>query len=175
MATATDPLLRIPHLYHFTDVTNLPKIKRLDGLYSTAKLKEMGEDFQAGGDEDSLSLDIRSGMDQFVHLCFALRHPMESYIKARNPQANLYYLKIDRAILYQPGVQFATGVGYASGVETISIEEARDRDMIDYQVLYTFMPWGDPEVKPRRRAAELCEILVPDYIPMTFIRNFPNG
>jgi hypothetical protein len=47
--------------------------------------------------------------------------------------------------------------------------------MIDYQVLYTYMPWGDPAVKPRRRAAELCEILVPDYIPMTFIRNFPNG
>jgi len=28
MATATDPLLRIPHLYHFTDVTNLAKIKQ---------------------------------------------------------------------------------------------------------------------------------------------------
>jgi hypothetical protein len=62
-------LLRIPHLYHFTDMVNMPKIKRLDELYSTAKLKEMGEDFQAGGDEDSLSLDIHSGMDQFVHLC----------------------------------------------------------------------------------------------------------
>jgi hypothetical protein len=36
MATAPDPLLRIPHLFHFTDVVNMPKIKALDGLYSTA-------------------------------------------------------------------------------------------------------------------------------------------
>ena len=90
MATPPDPLLRIPHLYHFTDVTNLLTIKRLDGLYATAGLKEMGENFQSGGDQDSLSLDIRSGMDKFVHLCFDLRHPMESYIKLCNPQANLF-------------------------------------------------------------------------------------
>jgi hypothetical protein len=66
-------------------------------------------------------------------------------------------------------------VAYAQGARTFTIEEARDGNMIDYQVLYTFMPWSDPVVKPRRRAAELCEILVPDYVPMTFIRNFPNG
>ena len=29
----TDPLLRIPHLYHFTDMVNMPKIKELDGLW----------------------------------------------------------------------------------------------------------------------------------------------
>jgi len=175
MATSPDPLLRIPHLYHFTDMVNMPKIKELDGLYSTAKLREMGQEFRPGGDEDSLSLDKRCGMDQFVHLCFDLRHPMESHVKARNPQANIFYLKIDRAILYQPGVKFATGVGYANNAETVTLQEAVDRNLIDFQVLYTFMPWGDPQVKPRRRAAELCEILVPDYVLMTFIRNLPNG
>jgi hypothetical protein len=91
--------------------------------------------------------------------------------QGRNPQANLFYLKIDRAILYQPGVKFATGVGYANNAETVTLDEAIARDLIDFQVLYTWMPWGDPQVKPRRRAAELCEILVPDYVPMTFIRN----
>lgn len=175
MAGIPDPLLRIPHLYHFTDVRNLPMIKELDGIYSTAKLKEIDAKFQAGGDEQSLQLDVRSGMDQYVHLCFDLRHPMESYIKARDRDASLVYLEIDRAILYQDGVRFSTGVAYAQGVQTYTIEEARDGNMIDYQVLYTFMPWGDPVVKPRRRAAELCEILVPDYVSMKFIRNFPNG
>jgi hypothetical protein len=29
-------------LYHFTDIVNMPKIKELDGLYSTANLREMG-------------------------------------------------------------------------------------------------------------------------------------
>ncbi|MGC2526692.1 MAG: DarT ssDNA thymidine ADP-ribosyltransferase family protein [Candidatus Acidiferrum sp.] len=175
MAGKPDSLLRIPHLYHFTDVRNLPTIKELDGIYSTAKLREMAAGFKAGGDEQSLQLDLRSGMDQYVHLCFDLRHPMESYIKSRDREANLVYLKIDRAILYQDGVRFSTGVAYAQGVQTFTIEEAQDGNMIDYQVLYTFMPWGDPVVKPRRRAAELCEIFVPDYVSMKFIRNFPNG
>jgi ssDNA thymidine ADP-ribosyltransferase, DarT len=175
MAQLPDPLLRIPHLYHFTNIRNLSGIKEFDGIYSTAKLKEMGLAFCAGGDESSLKLDLQSGMDQYVHLCFDLRHPMESYIKARDPETNLEYLKIDRAILYQDGVRFSTGVAYAQGVQTFTIEEARDRNMIDYQVLYTFMPWGDPTVKPRRRAAELCEILVPDYVSTKFIRNLPNG
>src|SRR4051812_32161163 len=101
MAEIPDPLYRIPHLYHFTDVRNLVKIQELDGIYSTAKLNEMGAKFQAGGDEQSLQLDVRSGMDQYVHLCFDLRHPMESYITARDREAKLVYLKIDRAILYQ--------------------------------------------------------------------------
>jgi hypothetical protein len=175
MATATDPLLRIPHLYHFTDMVNMPKIRELGGLYSTAILKEMGIDFCSGGDEDSLSLDMRCGMDKFVHLCFELRHPMAGRVKQRKPHTNLFYLKIDRAILYQPGVLFATGVGYANGVSTAPVADAAAQNLIDFQVLYTYMPWADPQVQARRRAAELCEVLVPDYVAMTFIRNFPNG
>jgi hypothetical protein len=170
-----DPLLRIPHLYHFTDVSNFPSIRRLEGLYSTARLKEMAERFCSGGDEDSLSLDARCGMDQFVHLCFDERHPMAGRVKQRKPDANLFYLKIDRAILYQPGVMFATGVGYANSVRTVTLAEAVEANLIDFQILYTFNPWRDPEVQKRRRTAELCEILVPDYVPMTFIRNMPNG
>jgi hypothetical protein len=175
MGASLDPLLRIPHLYHFTDLVNMPKIKELQGLYSTARLREMGEDFCAGGDEDSLSLDVRCGMDQYVHLCWAVAHPMAGRIKERKPDANLCYLKIDRAILHQPGIRFATGVGYANNAETMPLEEAVARNLIDFQVLYTWMDWRDPEVQQKRRAAELCEILVPDYVPMTFIRNFPNG
>src|SRR5436190_8523699 len=35
MATAPDPLLAITKLYHFTNVRNLPMIKKLDGLWAT--------------------------------------------------------------------------------------------------------------------------------------------
>jgi hypothetical protein len=142
---------------------------------STAKLKEVGETFNPGGDEDSLSLDARCGMDQFVHLCFAERHPMAGRIKQRKPEADLIYLKIDRAILYQPGVMFATGVGYANNAETVTLEEATRRNLIDFQALYAWTDWNDSEAQKKRRASELCEILVPDYVPLTFIRNMPNG
>ena len=108
MAIAHDPLLRIPHLFHFTDMSNMSKIRELGGIYSTANLREMGEAFCAGGDQDSLSLDVRYGMDRYVHLCWAAGHPMARRIKERKPDANLFYLKIDRAVLYTPGVRFAT-------------------------------------------------------------------
>lgn len=175
MVATPNPLLRIPHLYHFTDVTNLPQIKELDGLLATALLRGVCDQFCAGGDEDSLSLDARCGMDRYVHLCFSERHPMAGRIKERRPEANLIYLKIDRAILHQPGVMFATGVGYANSARTVTLREACDENLIDFQALYTWTDWANPDAQVKRRAAELCEILVPDYVPMTFIRNFPNG
>ena len=51
----------------------------------------MNETFLAGGDEDSLSLDTRHGMDQFVHLCWATGHPMAGRVAERNPEARLIY------------------------------------------------------------------------------------
>lgn len=175
MGTNPDPLLHIPHLYHFTDVTNLPSIRRLGGLYATARLREMGEGFCAGGDEDSLSLDSRCGMDGYVHLCFATGHSMAGRITQRKADANLIYLRIDRTILYQPGVMFATGVGYANGAETVALQEAVERELIDFHALYEWTDWRDAGAQSNRRAAELCEILVPDYVAMNFIRNLPNG
>ena len=175
MAAALDPLLRVPHLFHFTDVTNLAGIRRLEGLFSTAMLREMGEEFLPGGDQDSLALDSGCGMDKFIHLCFDVRHPMAHRLKERKPDAELIYLKIDRAVLHQPGVMFSTGVGYANNAETVSIADASERGLIDFRALYSWTDWRDPEAQRKRRAAELCEVLVPDYVAITFIKNLPNG
>lgn len=175
MTPAPDPLLRIPHLFHFTDMVNMPKIQELGGLYSTAKMREMDEEFCAGGDQDSLSLDIRCGMDQYVHLCWAGGHPMAGRIKQRKADATLFYLKIDRAVLYTPGTKFATGVVYANGTDIVDLAEAVERKLINFHSLYDWTDWKDAQAQAARHSAELCEILVPDYIPMAYIRNFPNG
>jgi hypothetical protein len=58
MEVSSDPFAQIPVLYHFTDKSNIPIIRELGGLFSTALLKEMGHAFCAGGDEDSLALDM---------------------------------------------------------------------------------------------------------------------
>ena len=170
-----DPLLRIPHLYHFTDVSNLPSIREADGLLSTALLREANTEFSAGGDDDSLALDIRCGMDKYVRLCFDVRHPMAHRLKERKPDADLIYLRIDRAVLHQPDVMFSTGVAYANNAEVVTLAEAVERKLIDFDVLYSWMDWRDPEIQRRRRAAELCEILAPDYVALKFIKNMPNG
>ena len=175
MLSAPDPLLRIPHLYHFTDMVNMPKIKELGGLFSTAKLREVEQDFCAGGDLDSLSLDTRIGMDRYVHLCWAVDHPMAGRIKQRKADANLFYLKIDRAVLYTPGVKFATGVVYANSTEIVELTEAVERNLINFRSLYDWTDWKDSQAQADRRSAELCEILVPDYVPISYIRNIPNG
>jgi ssDNA thymidine ADP-ribosyltransferase, DarT len=175
MAVSPDPLLRIPHLYHFTDVSNLPSIREADGLLSTALLREVKQEFCAGGDDDSLVLDIRCGMDKYVHLCFDERHPMAYRLKERKPDANLIYLKVDRAILHQPDVMFSTGVGYANNAEVVTLVQAVERQLIDFEVMYTRMDWRVLEIQRRRRSAELCEILVPDYVALKFIKNMPNG
>lgn len=172
--TAEDPLLRIPRLYHFTCRRNLSSIKNLGGLYSTAKLKEMGTEFYPGGNQWSLDADVMSGMDQYVHLTFATGHPMEKGAKDDGRIQSPYYLRIDRSILYEQGVRFSAGVSNKSGVQTYTIDEARDQKLIDYDVLYKYMPWNDPEVQARRQAAEKCEILIPDFVAMKFITNFPN-
>lgn len=135
MAAAPDPLAQIPVIYHFTDKGNIPMIKHLGGLYSTALLKEMGNAFCAGGDEDSLALDTRCGLDKFVHLCFVTGHPMAFRVKERKPDADLIYLQIDRAILHQPDIMFATGVGYANNAETVTLSEAVERNLIDFGAL----------------------------------------
>jgi hypothetical protein len=70
---------------------------------------------------------------------------------------------------------FVTGVGDANNAETMTLAEAVERNLIDYTALYTRTNWSDPVAQAKRRAAELCEILVPVFIPMNFIRNMPNG
>jgi hypothetical protein len=175
MASSADPLARIPQLHHFTDVSNIPSIRRLGGILCTAILAQIGEAFCAGGDEASLVLDKQCGMDRFVHLCFSNSHPMAYRVRERKPGTVLMYLAIDRAILYQPGVMFSTGVGYANNAETVTLAAAVERNLIDYHSLYDWTNWADAEAQAKRHAAEMCEILIPEYVAFPFIKNLPNG
>jgi hypothetical protein len=176
MATAPDPLLRVTRLYHFTDVTNLPGIRERGGIYATARLREMGVQFKPGGNDWSLEQDTRFGMDEFVHLCWATGHPMEYRIRQRDNTFRPRYLEIDRLILYEPGVVFSPGVANAVDMETFTVQEAVDGDMIDYDAFYgNIGSLREPEPQARRQKAERAEILVPDFVPLRFIRNMPNG
>jgi hypothetical protein len=170
-----DPLSRIGWLYHFTDVGNLPSIKQLGGLYSTAILRLMGiEGFRPGGNELSLQLDQATGMDQYVHLCFKPNHPMAHIAKNEGRIERPVFLLVDPSVLKIPGVRYSAGVAIKTGVHICDIDEAKD--IIDYEILYTWKDWSVPEIQARRQAAEKCEILVPDHVPMKYLeRYFPNG
>ena len=170
-----DPLAQITFLRHFTDTRNLKKISKLGGLYSRAKLKEMGvKGVIFGGNQWSVDADEMCGMDQYVHLCFRANHPMEHIATTEGRIERSTFLYVDSKIMYKRGVLYSPGVANKAGMLTHSIEEARN--LIDYQVLYTNTDWNDPEIQARLQAAEKAEILVPDHIPMKYLEKyFPNG
>src|SRR5881628_2268021 len=104
-----EDLAQIKHLYHFTDARNLPLIKELGGILSSKLLREMGIEFQTGGNEWSVDQDLRTGMDAYVHLCWDYGHPMAYNIRQREG-SKVVYLKIDKAIMERDGVMFSPDV-----------------------------------------------------------------
>jgi hypothetical protein len=169
-----DPLSRIPVLYHFTDLRNLPLIRQLGGLLPMAELVRRKVEIPApGGNDWSRSADAMFGMDRFVHLCFRNNHPMAYLAKEAGHLSEVIYLQINPTVLQMPGVMFTPDVSNKSGVTPCTIDQART--MIDYEVLFTWTNWSDPAILQRLRQAEKCEILVPNLIPLELIRGFPDG
>ena len=163
----------ISTLYHFTDQRNLASVRELGGLYSWARLQEMGVEVVApGGNEWSHDADAMKGLDAYVHLCFRDHHPMEYRARTEGRIVKPVYLRIDPAILEIEGVMCTNDVSNKYGVELYSIDDAAE--LIDFEVLCTYQDSNDPETNRRLRQAEKCEILVPDVVPISLIRNIPS-
>jgi len=172
-----EPLACIKWLFHFTDTRNLPPIRELGGLWSTAKLREMGvENVHPGGNQISLDADQRFGMDQYVHLCMHSNHPMEYLARQDGRIQKTMWLIVDDAasVLQLPGVLYCPGVANTAGIATYTIQDAADH--IDFEAHYKRLDWRIPEYQARRLAAEKCEILVPDHLPLQYFEKYlPNG
>lgn len=169
-----DQLKRITLLYHFTDRRNLPSIREHGGLYPIATLKKKNIKVVApGGNEWSRDADGIKGMDAYVHLCFRNNHPMEYLARQEGRIGDTIFLQIHPDVLTWDGVLFTGDVANKAGVETHTIEKARQ--IIDFEVLYTRTNWSDPKIQDRLQQAEKYEILVPKKIPLEMIRNLPNG
>lgn len=172
-----DDLAQIRGLFHFTDRRNLVLIREHGGILSSRRLRERGVEFQSGGNQWSIDQDLRTGMDQYVHLCWDYGHPMAYQMTRREGSPRVEYLKIDRAILELEGVMFSPDVANSANARPLcTIKEACENGMIDYDAinrkigsLYVL------ENYRRRVAAELSEILVPDIVELKFVLEFPNG
>jgi ssDNA thymidine ADP-ribosyltransferase, DarT len=171
-----DRLRRVSWLYHFTDTRNLLSIRELDGLWSTAKLREMGVEFHPGGNQHSLDADEMFGMDQYVHLCFSKEIPMAHTAQADGRIGKIQWLYIDApaAIFEMEGVRYSPEVANKSGAELCSIEHARET--FDAVALYDYLDWNVGDNYTRRVAAEKAEILVPDHLPLKYFKKLlPDG
>lgn len=86
------------YFFHFTDVRNIPSIKRNKGLYSWKYCEE--HDIRVshyGGDSFSRSCDMRQGLDDYVRLSFCDDHPMAFRLHSEGCDLVLLKIKIDVA------------------------------------------------------------------------------
>ncbi len=167
---AIDKLEKVPLLYHFTDRRNLPIINELGGLYPLSQLKQKKVEVPApGGNDWSWSADALKGMGSYIHLCFRSTHPMEFIARQEGRISDTIFLQIHPSVMHFEGVRFTNDVANKAGVESVAIADAEA--LIDFEVLYTRTDWKDPAIKVRLSQAEKYEVLVPQFIPLAYIRN----
>lgn len=169
-----DSIEKIQFLYHFTDTRNLSVIRQVGGLLPFSHLKTRGIAIPApGGNDWSRDADTLKGMENFVHLCFRNNHPMEFRARQDGRIAESIFLQVHASVLQMDGVLFSNDVSNKAGVDHVPIKKADE--LIDFEVLYTHTDWTDPTIRERLTRAEKYEVLVPALIPLSYIRNMPNG
>jgi hypothetical protein len=154
--------------YHFTDTRNLPTIRQ-HGLLSMRTLRERNLIVAPGGNDWSLDADKRSGMDDYVHLCFFKEHPMEYVAKNDGRIQNTRFLKIMPSVIEVSVAMITDRVANRADAWPRPAEEMVAK--LDLEIIYTRTDWKDPKIQVRLRNARLCEILVPKTVPLNLIRN----
>ena len=170
------PIARIPRLYHFCDSRNVPLIREHGGIYSAQRCEELGIEIPVpGGDAVSQQSDRARGIHRHVHLGFTTGHPMAYRAQEAGRIDRVVYVHVNRSVLGQPGVRFVPGMANTAGISFYTVQEALEQELIDFDVLYSWMNWKDPTVQEKRQRAEKYEVLVPDFIPIESIIYLPNG
>jgi hypothetical protein len=94
------------YLYHFTDYRNVNSITQ-EGLLSWPLIYQLGINAILGSNELSRFLDKRKGLSKYVRLALKPKHPMLGQCLQEGRIARAVWLKIDEAILRQPGVLYS--------------------------------------------------------------------
>lgn len=164
----------VTKLWHFTDRSDLPFIKKYGGILSLRELRQRQIEVPVpGGNDWSHDADTQKGLDKYVHLTLIPNHPMLYVAQQQGRIIDPVWLVINADIALSENVRFCTTVSNKSDAEIIDHERAKQE--IDFDALFTFMDWSDPEVHARRKNAEKSEVLVQEIIPVEKIIGFRNG
>ena len=156
--------------FHFTDSRNISSIRESGGLLSMQAMRDRGISVPApGGDANSQLSDSRVGMDRYVHLCLFNQNPMEYRARQDGRIEDSRFIEIDRDVLRLDGVLFTSAMANQSGVVPLTLEQAAAK--MDFSAAYERMDWSVPEQMQRVLAARKYELLVPDHVPLRYIRN----
>jgi hypothetical protein len=134
------------------------------------KMRELGiKPSATGGNDWSLEADAHSGMDGYIHLCLLSEHPMEWLAKQKKQIEESTFLRVRPEIMRLEGVMMTAEVANKSGVAPCSPNELLGS--LDLEVIYGRTDWKLPEIRERRKAAKLYEILIPEHVPAAMILN----
>lgn len=154
----------IRFLYHFTDMRNIPSIKRHGGLYSWFYCHTHDIIIPCqGGDYDSQELDKKYGLEDYVRLSFCDDHPMAYRLKQSGSNIKILKIKADVALLKD--VQFsdmnAADKRHTHG-KTLGHLQMVDFDATKMHYLRS----DNPNFKPHQ-----AEVMVKTFIPLKYIVN----
>ena len=159
---------RAPFLYHFTDTRNIASIAQRGILSRTQVTEANVPDVVCGGNEWSFEQDDRRNVSDYVHLSFFDRHPMEYLAKKDGRIVESFFIKVLPEILDRDGVIFCAGVSNAANSSFFEVEEFEDK--MDSEILFKRTDWRQPEIQERLRLAEKYEVLIPKWVPKTYLR-----
>jgi len=151
-------------IYHFTDKRNIESIKSRGGLLPRSKLTEP---YIPGGNQWSIEADDMIGMQNYVHLCFLSKHPME-FLAREEGRIDPIWLEISTDVLDIPGILYCASVANQAGAVYLSTAEAIKT--LDFDHMYNFHDFTVEENKIRHNLTQKYEILVPALIPLAYIR-----
>lgn len=155
----------VDSLWHFTDINNLPLIKKLNGLRSKEFLENNGylKKVKCGGDGLSHKLDKMLGNWNKISLNFTPYTPMAYYKKQKN---HLVFIEIDPMVATFEDVYF-TDCNAARTKNSQNREKGlRGLSFVRFDIIN-----GRPKPYDKDWIKYVqAEILVPDYISLKFFK-----
>ncbi len=152
----------VKYLYHFTDSRNIPSIKIHGGLLSWYYCHTHGITIPCqGGDDDSMGLDKKYGLEDYVRLSFCDDHPMA--YRLRQSGSNIVILKINVDVALLKDTQFsdmnAADKRHSHGKELEHLERVNFNATKRH-----YLRSEDPDFKPHQ-----AEVMVKTFIPLKYI------
>ena len=155
----------IETLYHFTDNSNIPSIKKSKKLCSAKYAEENDIPIPVyGGDQLSKDLDKAKGIESYAKLFFVRDSPMYHVVKRKRVEHQIW-LEISILPLFWQSTKFSNINATDTHARIGDDLEAFER--INFRVLKNPLVWISMAEKKECQA----EILVKDFIPIEYIRN----
>lgn len=160
----------INKLYHFTDRDNLENIIRHGGLFSWADCESRGISIpKPGGSDTSRALDRRDGLQKYVRVSFTTQHPMMYVAMNDGRISNPVILEIDPEVIFWKGSKYADRNATKNGARVgESIEDFKRIHFTSVKAKKHF------DLDPDEQQFFQAEILVPNFIPLQYIKNIGN-